>query len=160
MYHTARKVSLSWVVASCIVCGFILQFLIAVDLVWADSHTTRQGNHQLEQEGCFIILIGKDRTADRNVLVAHNEDGADKSTRLVYIPRKHHSEKEVHLNYVTIPQVPETLAYWAMGNSKAIAMKPEYDNEWILNGMNEAGVCVTAAVAFTKETPPPRRSRG
>ncbi len=157
MYHTVRKASLSWIVASCLICGFILQFLVAVDLTCASSHTTRQVNYQLEQEGCFIILIGKDRTTDGSVLVAHNEDGADKSTRLAYIPRQRHSEKEVHLNYVTMPQVPETLAYWAMGNSKAVAMKPEYDNEWILNGMNEAGVSVTCAVTSTRETAPPAK---
>jgi len=157
MDYTVRKVSWLCIVVSCAVCGFIFQFLFAVDLACAGSHTPRQENHQLEHNGCFIILLGKDRTADGSVLVAHNEDGVDKSTRLVYIPRKHHSEKEVHLNYVTIPQVPETLAYWAMGNSKAIAMKPEYDNEWILNGMNEAGVCVTSAVTYTKETPPPAK---
>ena len=157
MYHIARKASLSWIVLSCIVYGFILQFLVAVDLTCASSDTTGLVNHQLEQEGCFIILTGKDRTADGSVLVAHNEDGKDKSTRLVYVPRQHHSEKEVHLNYVTIPQVPETLAYWAMGNSKAVAEKPEYDNEWILNGMNEAGVCVTCAVTFTREEAPPEK---
>ena len=155
MYHITRKASFSWIVPSCIVCGFILQFLVAVDLACASSHTTGLVNHQLEQEGCFIILIGKDRTTDGSVLVAHNEDGSNKSTRLAYVPRQHHSEKEVHLNYVTIPQVPETLAYWVMGNSEAVAS--EYDNEWILNGMNEAGVCVTCAVTSTREAAPPEK---
>ena len=157
MYHIARKASLSWIVAFGIVCGFILQFFVAVDLACASSHTAGLVNHQLEQEGCFIILAGKDRTTDGSVLVAHNEDGKDKSTRLIYVPRQHHSEKEVYLNYVTIPQVPVTLAYWAMGNSEAVAMEPEYDNEWILNGMNEAGVCVTCAVTSTRETAPPAK---
>jgi len=157
MYHIARKASLSWIVASWIVCGFILQFLVAVDPACASSHTTELVNHQLEQEGCFIILTGKDRTTDGCVLVAHNEDGEGKSTRLVYVPRQHHSEKAVHLNYETIPQVPVTLAYWAMGNSKAVAARPQYDNEWILNGMNEAGVCVTCAVTFTREEAPPAK---
>jgi len=151
MYHNASKVSSLWIVASCIVFGFILQFLVTVNFACASSHITRQVKDKLEQEGCFIILIGKDRTEDGSVLVAHNEDGSDKSTRLVYVPRQRHSEKEVHLNYVTIPQVPETMAYWVMGNSKAVAMKPEYDNEWMLNGMNEAGVCVTCAVTSTRE---------
>ena len=155
MYHITRKASFSWIVPSCIVCGFILQFLVAVDLACASSHTTGLVNHQLEQEGCFIILIGKDRTTDGSVLVAHNEDGSNKSTRLAYVPRQHHSEKEMHLNYVTIPQVPETLAYWVMGNSEAVAS--EYDNEWILNGMNEAGVCVTCAVTSTREAAPPEK---
>jgi dipeptidase len=139
MHHTTRKTSSLWIIASCIALGFILQFLVAMDSAYA---------------GCSILLIGKNRSTDGSVLVAHNEDAADKSARLTYISRKHHPEKKVHLNYITIPQVPETLAYWAMGYSKAVAKDPEFDNEWILNGMNEAGVSITSAIVFTREKAP------
>ncbi|MFC1721588.1 C69 family dipeptidase [Patescibacteria group bacterium] len=140
-----------------VMCGFMWQFFIVTNSAYAESPTTELTNSESEADGCFVILIGKDRTIDGSVMVAHNEDGSNKSSRLKYVPKQHNPEQEMYLNYVTIPQVPETLAYWAEGFSTATAARPEYDDEWILNGMNEAGVSITCAVTRTRQEPPPEK---
>ena len=108
-----------------------------------------------ELAGCTTILAGKNTTADGSVIMGHNEDMGDLSGRLVFQPVLKPEEKEIQLNYVTIPQVPETYAYWASGNSQAAADK-HYDGGWILCGMNQWGVSMGCNSVVTREEPIPR----
>lgn len=108
-----------------------------------------------ETPGCTTILIGKDATADGSVILGHNEDMGSLSGRLMFQPGQKHREKQVKLNYVTIPQVPETYRYWASGNSKPVADK-HYDGGWILCGMNEFGVAFGCNSMATREERIPR----
>lgn len=108
-----------------------------------------------ELTGCTTILAGKNTTADGSVIMGHNEDMGDLSGRLVYQPAGTHEEKEIQLNYVTIPQVVETCAYWASGNSQAAADK-HFDGGWVLCGMNRWGVSMGCNTVATREESIPR----
>jgi dipeptidase len=108
-----------------------------------------------ELAGCTTILAGKNTTADGSVIMGHNEDMGDLSGRLVFQPAQAPEEKEIQLNYVTIPQIPETYAYWASGNSQAAADK-HYDGGWVLCGMNQWGVSMGCNTVATREEPIPR----
>jgi len=106
-------------------------------------------------QGCTTILIGKDATGDGSVMLGHNEDMGTVSGRLKYQPGQTHEEKEVQINYVTIPQVPETVPYWASGNSQPVADK-HYDGGWVLCGMNQFGVSLGCNTMSTREERIPR----
>jgi dipeptidase len=105
--------------------------------------------------GCTTILVGKDATADNSVIVGHNEDMGTLSGRLLFQPKKTNQEKDIKVNYSTIPQVPHTYEYWAAGNSKPVAEK-HYDGGWILCGMNEFGVSIGCNTMSTREDRIPR----
>jgi len=105
--------------------------------------------------GCTTILVGKDATADNSIIVGHNEDMGTLSGRLLFQPKKTNQEKDIKVNYSTIPQVPHTYEYWAAGNSKPVAEK-HYDGGWILCGMNEFGVSIGCNTMSTREDQIPR----
>ncbi len=105
--------------------------------------------------GCTTILAGKKATADGSVILGHNEDMGTLSGKLLYIPPQKHRTKTINVNYVTIPQVPETYGFWGSGNSVSVAEK-HYDGGWILNGMNENGVSYGCNTVFTREESIPR----
>lgn len=114
--------------------------------------------HKLDHNilhGCTTILVGKDATADKTVIVGHNEDMGMLSGKLLHHPKKTNQEKDVKVNYSTIPQVPHTFEYWAAGNSKPVAEK-HYDGGWILCGMNEFGVSIGCNTMSTREVRIPR----
>ncbi len=100
--------------------------------------------------GCTTILVGKNATADGSVIIGHNEDMGNLSGRLIFQPRQTYSEKEIDLNYVTVPQVLKTNQYWATGNSQPVADK-HFDGGWILCGMNEYGVSMCCNSMDTRE---------
>jgi dipeptidase len=106
--------------------------------------------------GCTTILVGKDASADGSVILGHNEDMGTTSGRLLFKPRMKHEEREIAVNYVTIPQVEQAYQYWAAGNSTPVADK-FYDGGWILCGMNEFGVSMGCNTMATRE---PRIPRG
>lgn len=105
--------------------------------------------------GCTTILVGKDATADNSVILGHNEDMGTVSGRLLFQKKGIHEEKEIKVNYSTIPQVLQTYQYWASGNSKPVADK-HYDGGWILCGMNEFGVSIGCNTMATREERIPR----
>lgn len=113
------------------------------------------GANSKEITGCTTILVGKNVTADGSVIMGHNEDMGDRSGRLVFQPGKRQKENEIQLNYVTVPQVEETYAYWASGNSQAVADK-HYDGGWILCGMNQWGVSLGCNTMATREAKIPK----
>ena len=98
---------------------------------------------------CFLIMAGKKYSNDGSILICHCEDWDSDSVRLQYIPRQTNTKKEVDVNYVTIPQVSETLAYWAQGYSSEVSEKKK-NGDWILNGMNEHGLVITCNIADSK----------
>lgn len=108
-----------------------------------------------EITGCTTILVGKNATVDGSVILGHNEDMGDLSGRLVFQPGRTTEETEIQLNYVTLPQVEKTYAYWASGNSKAVADK-YYDGGWILCGMNKWGVSLGCNTMATREEKIPK----
>jgi dipeptidase len=109
-----------------------------------------QGYKPPALRGCTTILVGKNATADRSVIMGHNEDMGTLSGRLLFQRGKTHKEKQITVNYVTLPQVPETYSYWASGNSEAVAKK-HYDGGWILCGMNRFGVSMGCNTMTTRE---------
>ncbi len=113
------------------------------------------GAGPVEIAGCTTILVGKNVTADGSVILGHNEDMGDLSGRLLFQPGRTTEETEIRLNYVTLPQVEKTYAYWASGNSKAVADK-YFDGGWILCGMNEWGVSLGCNTMATREAKIPK----
>lgn len=110
-------------------------------------------------EACTTILVGKGATADGSVIVAHTEEMGTYSGRLLYFPKKTQEEKDIYVNYATIPQVPVTNAFWAAGNSEPVAKK-HYDGGWVLDAMNEYGVIVCDNYVETKEELIPGKTPG
>jgi len=108
-----------------------------------------------EITGCTTIMVGKKATADGSVLMGHNEDMGDLSGRLVFLPGRKTEVTEIQLNYVTVPQVEETYAYWASGNSQAVADR-YFDGGWILCGMNRWGVSLGCNTMATREEKIPK----
>ena len=113
------------------------------------------GQSMDEMHGCTTILLGKGFTADGSVIMGHNEDMGKMSGRLKYHPRQKHTQKWISLNYVTLPQVPETYGYWASGNSQPVADQ-FFDGGWILTGMNEFGVSLACNTMSTREEKIPK----
>ena len=108
-------------------------------------------------DACTTILVGKSQSADGSVLHAHNEDmGNEAVGRLWVVPPMRHGEGEtLHVPYVELPQVPETLGYWASGNAQGTVglgtseqLRP-YDS--VLVGLNEAGVSMSCNWAHSRE---------
>lgn len=108
-----------------------------------------------DAKGCTTILVGKKVTSDGSVILGHNEDMGDLSGRLIFQPGRKTEETEIQLNYITLPQVEETYAYWASGNSQAVADK-YYDGGWILCGMNQWGVSLGCNTMTTREEKIPK----
>jgi len=108
------------------------------------------GQEFIKAGGCTTILVGKNATADGSVIMGHNEDMGNLSGRLLFQPGQTYDEKEIALNYVTVPQVPKTHQYWASGNSKPVAEK-HFDGGWILCGMNQFGVSMGCNTMSTRE---------
>ena len=107
--------------------------------------------------GCTTVLIGKDFTADRSVLHAHNEDmGNEAAGRLWWTPGELHPEgATVLVPYVELPQPGQTLGYWASGNAEGAvglgtsAESRSYDS--VLVGLNERGVSMSCNWAHSRE---------
>lgn len=136
-----------------VICFLFFQFLHSPGLQSASLPDNEQNLY--ETNGCTTILVGKKATADNSVIMGHNEDMGDLSGRLLFQPAQTHQEKEINVNYVTIPQVPKTYHYWASGNSIPIAEK-HYDGGWILCGMNQWGVSFGCNTMSTREKPIPK----
>jgi dipeptidase len=135
------------------ICFLIFQFLYSPGLQSASLPNNEHNPY--ETKGCTTILVGKKATADNSVIMGHNEDMGDLSGRLLFQPAQTHQEKEIKVNYVTIPQVSKTYHYWASGNSTPVADK-HYDGGWILCGMNQNGVSFGCNTMSTREKPIPR----
>lgn len=108
-------------------------------------------------DACTTILVGKSLSADGSVLHAHNEDmGNEAVGRLWRVPPTRHGEGEAfEVPYVELPQVTETLGYWASGNAQGAVglgtagqVRP-YDS--VLVGLNEAGVSMSCNWAHSRE---------
>ena len=134
-----------------IICFFPLCFLLSSNLT-AKTQGVEKSKGEFPKE-CFLVLVGKDMTTDGSVLISHNEDDwYGVSSRLVRVPKQTHLTKNINLNYVSIPQVKETNAYWAQGISVTDASEKK-DGSWVLNGMNENGVIITSnSMHGSKET--------
>jgi len=126
------------------------KLIIISSITFFFNPISSEGQDHLGNRGCTTILVGKQASADGSVILGHNEDMGKLSGRLLYQPRQKHHEKEVNLNYVTLPQVSETYRYWASGNSTPVANK-YYDGGWILTGMNEFGVSLVCNTMTTRE---------
>jgi len=109
--------------------------------------------------GCTTIMVGRKATADGSIMVGHNEDMRADPGVLCHFPRQVHREKEVRVRFATIPQVPETHAYWQSGCSEPTA-NSLHGGGWALPGMNEFGVSVCCNTTYTREDVPPMGTDG
>ncbi len=106
---------------------------------------------------CTTVLIGKALTEDGSVIHAHNEDmGNEAVGRLWAVDSGWHAgDAKLEVPYVELPQVPETLAYWASGNALGagglgVAQTTRaYDS--VLVGLNERGVSMSCNWAHSRE---------
>lgn len=103
-------------------------------------------------KACTTILVGRLASADGSVLMAHTEDmDADDVGRIYLVPSAEHDLREViWLPWETVPQVPKTYRYWAVGNWD----KTKYAGD-ILCGLNENGVGMCCNAIWTKDEPLP-----
>jgi dipeptidase len=135
------------------ICFLLIQFLYSPALQSANL----PDNESIPDEtlGCTTILVGKNASADGSVIMGHNEDMGDLSGRLIFQLAQTNQEKEIKVNYVTIPQVSKTYHYWVSGNSTPVAER-HYDGGWILCGMNQWGVSFGCNTMSTREIPIPK----
>ncbi|NPV69121.1 MAG: hypothetical protein HPY55_00565 [Firmicutes bacterium] len=100
---------------------------------------------------CTTIIVGKNKTEDGSVLVAHSEElGLNSAQHLVAVPRKEHAPGEVYVSYAgaRIPQPPVTYAYIA----SRIFEKDYYPGEYT-TGVNEFQVTVANNMSWTRGVP-------
>ncbi|MFP4481459.1 MAG: dipeptidase [Thermovirgaceae bacterium] len=100
---------------------------------------------------CTTIIVGKERSATGNVLVAHNEElGWNAAQHLVAVGRKNHAPGDSYKKYSggRIPQPPETWRYIA----SKVFDKEYYPGDYT-TGVNEWGVTVANNMSWTKEVP-------
>ncbi|HVI40496.1 MAG TPA: C69 family dipeptidase, partial [Anaerovoracaceae bacterium] len=100
--------------------------------------------------GCTTIIIGKDKTADGSVMIAHSEELGDSPQHLVVVPRKTHAAGEMYISYsgAQIPQPEVTYAYIA----STIFDKEYYPGDFT-TGINEYQVSVANNMSWTRGVP-------
>lgn len=100
---------------------------------------------------CTTIIVGKNKTDDGSVMIAHSEELGDNAAQiLVVVPRMTHEEGEVYesLSGAKIPQPKETYGYIA----SKIFDKEYYPGD-ITSGINEYQVSVANNMTWTREVP-------
>lgn len=99
---------------------------------------------------CTTIIIGKDKTADGSVLLAHSEELGDSPQHLVVVPRVTHAAGDVYVSYsgAKVPQPAETYAYIA----STIFDKDYYPGDFT-TGINEYQVSVANNMSWTRGIP-------
>lgn len=99
---------------------------------------------------CTTIIVGKDKTADGSVLLAHSEELGDSPQHLVVVPRVTHAAGDVYVSYsgakVTQPAI--TYSYIA----STIFDKNYYPGDFT-TGINEYQVSVANNMSWTRGIP-------
>lgn len=111
-----------------------------------------QNNTHLRDK-CSSIIIGKKLTADRSVILAHNEDlGNYSAHHYVYILQAKHAAGEIAPTLFTanVPQVSETYAYTG---TKIFDIK--YFPGDVTSGINEYQVAVVNNASYRRDAPDP-----
>ena len=100
--------------------------------------------------GCTTVIVGKDKTVDGSVMIAHSEELGDSPQHLVVVPRKTYEPGEMYISYsgAKIPQPEETYAYIA----STIFDKDYYPGDFT-TGINEYQVSVANNMSWTRGVP-------
>lgn len=100
--------------------------------------------------GCTTVIVGKDKTVDGSVMIAHSEELGDSPQHLVVFPRKTYDPGEMYISYsgAKIPQPKETYAYIA----STIFDKDYYPGDFT-TGINEYQVSVANNMSWTRGVP-------
>ncbi|MEI8216335.1 MAG: C69 family dipeptidase [Eubacteriales bacterium] len=96
---------------------------------------------------CTTIVVGKDKTADGSVLLAHSEELGDSPQHLVVVPRKTYNPGDLYISYAgaKIPQPAMTYSYIA----STIFDKNYYPGDFT-TGINEYQVSIANNMSWTR----------
>jgi dipeptidase len=110
------------------------------------------------RDKCSTIMVGKGVTADRSMLIAHNEDlGNYSAHHYIYVPHAIHKSGETVSTYygAAVPQVSETCAYTA-----TTIFDINYVPGDVTSGINEHLVAVVNNASYRRDAPDPLPTAG
>lgn len=128
--------------------SMILKFILFMNLVFLVHYSY----------ACTTILIGKEATKNRCVILAHNEDMGKEAAGVLtyYTGQKFPSKTLLKVPYIELDQVLKTYSFWGAGNAKnvsglGVSNQLAYEYNHILVGMNENGVAIASNWMNSKE---------